>query len=119
MGSGYTVEGQKTSEESFGGLQIEIIPEMQVSFRSFYKDDDFHIGQYSTGRIYFDKTMEIGEHNTPLEVGCSPGDCVRSYPRNPISSVPFSVRDLVGETDGEATCTVSRRPQVSTLGMTQ
>jgi len=37
VGAGYTVEGQITGEEKFGGLQIEVIPVYRQDLKTWFR----------------------------------------------------------------------------------
>ncbi len=56
MGKGYTVEGQVTGEEKFGGLQIEVVPSYegfdQKRFARKSKTDWETLAQRRTPRSY-------------------------------------------------------------------
>ncbi|EOA92167.1 uncharacterized protein SETTUDRAFT_134260 [Exserohilum turcica Et28A] len=103
LGSGYTVEGQKTSEEKHGGLQIEITPEMLPDLR-FWSDAK---QKYITLGPYRSLIDDLDESDTPEELGYKVGDVLRSYPTDEAYHEPFRVRDFVmsktGETDEKST----------------
>jgi hypothetical protein len=86
LGSGYTVEGQKTSEEKYGGLQIEVIPEYQTNLRLWVADGDVS-----------SKSNHISEMKTPADEGLSPGSIVRSYPAVTAELVPCTIDDMIAE----------------------
>jgi hypothetical protein len=73
VGSGYTVEGQKTGEEKFGGLQIEIIPSYERRLRTWQPDPT------RQGRItgLFDESKSLDEGKTPSELNLNPGVKIR------------------------------------------
>ena len=53
MGSGYTVEGQKTGEEKFGGLQLEIVPK----YDTYLNGVSFSLGKDKVAKpVLFDQT---------------------------------------------------------------
>ena len=52
MGSGYTVEGQVTGEEKFGGIQIEVTPSYRRRGYSFW-----HMSGYAKSPILEDSTL--------------------------------------------------------------
>ncbi|KAL3431832.1 hypothetical protein BDV09DRAFT_206421 [Aspergillus tetrazonus] len=64
VGSGYTVEGQVSGKEKFGGIQIEVIPSYER---------DTHTFGYSTeqGRVKY-----AAEHDTPGDYALKDGDKV-------------------------------------------
>jgi hypothetical protein len=69
VGSGYTVEGQVTSEEKFGGFQIEVTPAYQkLGTKTFWYED-------RTG-----KCINIEEAHTPRNHGLKEGNVVFMTP---------------------------------------
>jgi hypothetical protein len=111
VGSGYTVEGQKTSEEKHGGLQLEVTPQMVRGkrFWSYAKQQSIKLeGGYQTR---FD---EIRESFTPRELGCNIGDVLRSYPTEVTYRKPLRIRDLAASrTEGMTENNVSQNPDLS------
>lgn len=99
MGSGYTVEGQKTGEEKYGGLQIEIIPSYERRLRTFLSGS----AERLTTDELFDQSRELNEDKTPLELGLSVGDKIRSYPPIPTYWAPYAISDLTGDASKEDT----------------
>lgn len=75
MGSGYTVEGQKTGEEKHGGLQIEIIPAYRRGLKSWLSDN---VGEPAPNDI-FTLVQTLDETSTPVELGFKAGDVLRQY----------------------------------------
>ncbi|KAL4818499.1 hypothetical protein BDW67DRAFT_182658 [Aspergillus spinulosporus] len=69
LGSGYTVEGQVSGKEKFGGIQIEVIPSYER---------DTHTFRYSTeqGRVKY-----AAEHDTPGDYALKDGDKVTMAPK--------------------------------------
>ena len=97
VGAGYTVEGQKTGEERFGGLQIEIIPSYERGLRTWQLE---HAGQ--GGRtVVFDDSKNLDERKTPSELRLSPGVKIRSYPSHPTYWAPYQISELTGATPNE------------------
>ncbi|RFU29847.1 hypothetical protein B7463_g6513, partial [Scytalidium lignicola] len=96
LGSGYTVEGQKTGEEKHGGLQIKIIPSYEENLRLWIKEgkDGMKEG-VSTGT--FDRSACLDERKTPRQLSLVSGDKIRLYPANPTFSVPYTISDLTGD----------------------
>lgn len=68
VGSGYTVEGQVSGKETFGGIQIEVIPSYECNFYTFKHRD----GQ--------DKHVDIAENSTPRSRGLKNGDMIKMTP---------------------------------------
>ena len=97
MGSGYTVEGQKTSEEKHGGLQIEVIPEFRARLRWWFPDREDLAVYDSLGSASVNKTQVLDEMNTPAELGFRVGDTLRSYPIEFERKVELTVGDLFTE----------------------
>ena len=96
VGSGYTVEGQKTGEEKYGGLQIEIIPSYQEKLRVWLRQplEGNEKGVYT---VPFDWSRCLDELKTPAELALHKGDKIRSYPAKPTYSVPYTILDLTGD----------------------
>jgi len=69
VGSGYTVEGQVTGEENFGGFQIEVTPAYQkLRTKTFWNED-------RTGKCIY-----VDEAHTPRDHGLKEGDVVFMSP---------------------------------------
>lgn len=88
MGSGYSVEGQVTGKEKFGGLQIEIIPgdrrHLEMWVLASEPGEPEQVGDgYRAG------------YHTPAELGLRPSDKLRTYSN---LEVPLKVSDLAGRT---------------------
>ncbi|EUC44956.1 hypothetical protein COCMIDRAFT_26816 [Bipolaris oryzae ATCC 44560] len=92
LGSGYTVEGQKTSEEKHGGLQLEVTPEM-IKGKRVWSYAKQHYVTFKDGYKYC--SDGLNESYTPRELGCKIGDVLRSYPTDETYRTPFRIRDLV------------------------
>ncbi len=105
MGSGYTVEGQKTGVEKFGGLQIEIIPSYEERLRTFLPEPTGS----STLNDLLDLSCILDEEKTPLELGMRPGAKIRSYPSMPTYWASCVISDLTGDAQEEDTRTKVRR----------
>lgn len=97
VGAGYTVEGQKTGEERFGGLQIEIIPSYERGLRTWQLE---HTGQGGKTAV-FDESKNLDEWRTPSELRLSPGVKIRSYPSRPTYWAPYQISELAGTTPNE------------------
>ena len=82
VGSGYTVEGQKTSEEKHGGLQLEVIPTLERGLRSWARNMEEQI------RHPFE------EHLTPAQYMLQSGDVVRSYAMPMLKTCAINIQDL-------------------------
>lgn len=86
VGSGYTIEGQKTGEEKHGGLQIKIIPAYQRKAQKWLvATEEEALKNYG---LYLDGSK------TPAKLGLKPGAKVRVYPSPPIYGTPVEVGDL-------------------------
>ena len=99
VGSGYTVEGQKTGQEKFGGLQIEIVPSFQTNLRTWQlapTDQDRRV-------VPFDFSKSLDEQKTPSELGLEAGVKIRLYPSHPTYWAPYQIRDLIGTARSEDT----------------
>ena len=101
MGSGYTVEGQKTGEEKHGGLQIEIIPSFPERLRGWLKSDSVP-AESAAFRMLHHRSEWMKEHKTPRGLGLAVGDSIRGYPIPPFKEVPCVMSDLVGSQIGRA-----------------
>lgn len=90
MGFGYTVEGQKTGEEKYGGLQMEIIPGYRRRGQKWLAaaEEDFR-----HPHLYYSKY----ESKTPAQLGMTVGAKVRLYPSPPSYDKPVEVGDLIQE----------------------
>ncbi|OAG42872.1 hypothetical protein AYO21_02823 [Fonsecaea monophora] len=98
LGSGYTVEGQKTGEEKHGGLQIEIIPAFQERLRTWAKDQT---GDISASDLEYGR---LNEHSTPRQLGLGVGNTIRLYPEKAVEYVPATVADMVGGAQVDEDC---------------
>ncbi|OOQ82021.1 hypothetical protein PEBR_40658 [Penicillium brasilianum] len=88
LGSGYTVEGQKTGEEKHGGLQIEIIPAYRKKAQKWRAAAEEEEEALQDPRLYLD------ESKTPAELGLEAGSKVWVYPSPPTYRKPVEVGDL-------------------------
>ncbi|KAL4740495.1 hypothetical protein BDV11DRAFT_204276 [Aspergillus similis] len=69
VGSGYTVEGQVSGKEKFGGIQIEVIPSYEHGTHTFsYSTEQGHV-KYAA------------EHDTPSDYALKDGDKVTMAPK--------------------------------------
>ena len=95
VGSGYTVEGQKTGEEKHGGLQLEIIPSYQANLRSWV-NGNFHIESSALEDVYGDpfRNSRLDEKKTPRQLGLSPENTLSAYPRQAYKAVPCTISDV-------------------------
>jgi hypothetical protein len=108
VGSGYTVEGQKTGEEKHGGLQIEIIPSYEENLRIWTKSSDVPTNPDKL-LDFFASSSTLAESLTPAELGLSPGAKVRSYSAPAILNVHCKISDLVCGDGNEAHLSVWAR----------
>jgi hypothetical protein len=99
VGAGYTVEGQKTGEEKFGGLQIEIIPSYERGLRTWQLEPT---GQ-GRSTVLFDESKNLDERKTPSELKLNPGVKIRSYPSRPTYWATYQISELIGTTPKEDT----------------
>ena len=95
MGAGYTVEGQKTGEEKYGGLQIEIIPSYQQRSRVWLQEPPNGVEPEIT-RASFEWPNTLDEFMTPSELKLNPGDTIRCYPASPTYEEPLKLAELDG-----------------------
>lgn len=86
VGSGYTVEGQKTGEEKHGGLQIEIIPAYPQKAQKWLAATEEEALQ--------DPGLYLDESKTPAQLGLEAGTQVRVYPSPPTYGKSVEVGDL-------------------------
>ena len=84
VGSGYSVEGQITGKENFGGLQIEVIP----SYRRGLKVWGHAIKPGEPEQVDFE---HLDEYKTPARLGLKPFDKLRAYSD---LQVPLKISDL-------------------------
>jgi hypothetical protein len=110
VGSGYTVEGQKTGEEKHGGLQIEIIPRLQPELRVWMKSAGIPIDPEKFPELSLSPSHRLEERKTPRHLGLAPGEKIRSYPPLAFKKMPCSVSDIVS--GGEQQASLSVIPQV-------
>lgn len=95
VGGGYTVEGQITGEENFGGIQIEVIPSYKKLNRMRFS--------YETEE---GMRRNIEEAQTPRDYGLVGGSKISAVP-NPSAFVrPTKIRDFYseGEVGGGVQC---------------
>jgi hypothetical protein len=92
VGSGYTVEGQKTGEERFGGLQIEIIPSYERGLKTWQLEPT---GQ-GRSTVLFDESKSLDEQKTPSQLKLNPGVKIRSYPSRPTYWAHYQISELLG-----------------------
>lgn len=90
LGSGYTIEGQKTKEEKHGGLQIEVIPELVTALRWWTRDN---LVADSVPDIVNHK-VRLDELKSPRELGLQIGDVIRCYPLPVCENRPITIKEL-------------------------
>ena len=100
VGSGYTVEGQKTGKEKHGGLQLEIIASYKVGLAKWLVEE--------RDEALWDLDYFLDELKTPAELGLQAGDTIRSYPPD-----PTLLRDAIVDDLAEKHLTGSERGQIS------
>lgn len=95
VGGGYTVEGQITGEENFGGIQIEVIPS--------YKKLDRMSFSYETEE---GMRRNVEEAQTPRDYGLVGGNKISVVPNPPTFVRPTKIRDFYseGEEGGGVQC---------------
>lgn len=76
VGSGYTVEGQVSGKETFGGIQIEVIPSYECNSCTFK-----HLDEQA-------KYVYMTENSTPRSCGLKNGDMIKKAP------IPSTFRGL-------------------------
>ena len=103
VGSGYTVEGQKTGEEKHGGLQIEIIPSFRRNLRTWLKEEDAQPKVWDPSAVTSMFHSGPFETSTPKEQGLIPGDVIRSYPDPAFKTFEYHISDMVGGDDSNVT----------------
>ena len=87
MGSGYTVEGQKTSKEQHGGLQLEITPAFLPDLRLWSDSKYEYILRQGPG-----PRVNLSENKTPEQLGFKIGDVLRCYPADSECEEPFKAK---------------------------
>lgn len=92
VGSGYTVEGQKTGEEKHGGLQIEVIPAYQKKVASWLVATE--------EEALRDTYLHLDEARTPAELGLATGAKIRSYPPESTYQRPAILSDMIKRLGG-------------------
>ncbi|KAF2690881.1 hypothetical protein K458DRAFT_355197 [Lentithecium fluviatile CBS 122367] len=100
LGSGYTVEGQKTSEEKYGGLQIEVIPELKPLLCKWLPDTDKYASDPREKSPKLGLHKPIDEWKTPAEAGFKIGDVLRCYQGPVDRREPVTIKDLL-DTKGD------------------
>lgn len=90
VGSGYTIEGQKTGKENIGGLQIEVTPAYKSDLKIWFRDSDKEPG-------VFTPLQRLHEQTTPAANNIKPGDKLRVHPVPPIHEVPYNISNLVAD----------------------
>lgn len=91
VGSGYTVEGQKTGEEKHGGLPIEIIPSFRRNLRKWLEEPGKPVASDELANCL--NYNGLNESKTPRELGLEVGSIIRLYPRVAHERVPCSISD--------------------------
>lgn len=111
MGSGYTTEGQKTGQEKYGGLQIEVIPEYQRGLRTWLPDNltGAFMKDILDGILYHG----LSEISTPLELHLQHGQKIRSYPPSLTFEKPIEIANLCEADEKEVILTATNTEQFS------
>lgn len=111
MGSGYTTEGQKTGQEKYGGLQIEVIPEYQRDLRKWLPDN--LSASTMTAILNGDSSYFLPETSTAAELSLRPGDKIRSYPSSLRTFKYVKISDLIGPEETEVNLMATNVQEVS------
>ncbi|KAK2846370.1 hypothetical protein FQN49_005792 [Arthroderma sp. PD_2] len=90
LGSGYTVEGQKTGEEKFGGFQIEMIPSYTQGVKKYFREPL----PSETVESICEGVGRLDELKTPLELGLKPGSNIRAFPPVVSYARHYAVRSI-------------------------
>ena len=90
VGSGYTIEGQKTGKENIGGLQIEVTPAYKSALKIWFRDSDNEPGVITP-------SQGLHEQSTPADNDIKPGNKLRVHPVPPLHEVPYNISDLVAD----------------------
>jgi len=95
VGGGYTVEGQITSEEKFGGIQLEVTP-------SHKKVGTMRFSHQNQEGMRID----VVEAHTPQYYGLTEGSKIDMVPNPPTFMRPARICDFYneGETTGATQC---------------
>lgn len=88
MGSGYSVEGQVTGKEKFGGLQIEVIPSYRRHLEMWVLATE--PGEQEQGGYGYGYGYRAGYH-TPAQLGLKLSDKLQTYSN---LVVPLKISDL-------------------------
>ncbi|KAI4950449.1 hypothetical protein J4E91_004331 [Alternaria rosae] len=91
LGSGYTVEGQKAAEEKYGGLQLEVTPQL-FSHQRLWSDASRQCVSIEHGNLAW--TDSLCERNTPQELQYKVGDILKSYSTDLSRREPFRIKYL-------------------------
>ncbi|KAI4960067.1 hypothetical protein J4E86_001686 [Alternaria arbusti] len=108
LGSGYTVEGQKTAEERYGGLQLEVTPQLS-GHRRLWSDTRRQCVSIERGNVSY--TDSLWEAKTPQELQYKVGDILKSYSPDLTRREPFWIKYLSepGRTSTFRACTSDAR----------
>jgi len=90
VGSGYTIEGQKTGKEDIGGLQIEVTPAYKSDLKIWFRASEKEPGVTNL-------LQSLHEQTTPAANNIKPGDKLRVHPVPPIHEVPYKISDLAAD----------------------
>lgn len=92
VGSGYTVEGQKTGEGKYGGLQIEVIPVYKRNQRKWLTGLAAKKYMWTLG--FCENPLFFNEMRIPAELSLGLGDTLRMYPSEPTFWKSTRVSDM-------------------------
>ena len=90
VGAGYTVEGQKSGEEKFGGLQIEITPAYNSRLKIWFRGSDPEPERFSY-------VGYLDVYTTPAANKMQVGDKLRMHSDPPTKDVSKTISDLLAE----------------------
>lgn len=105
VGSGYSVEGQITGEEKFGGLQIEVIPSYRRNLKEWAHP--FRPGvtlESAQNEFDFDRFIPLDEYKSPAALGYKISDKLRVYPVPSTAEVPLRISDIAEKFSSDRIC---------------
>jgi len=104
LGSGYTIEGQLTQEEEWGGIQIEVYPKYTTSFMAQSREPAVEDGDWEDGmsaemaKKADDQAMAHWRRTeyikTPSEKGLRPGDTIELTSKDAFGERPLTIEEI-------------------------